>query len=70
MSEPIKHVDAFGTEVSIGDTIAFCNTKYQGYTRMDKAEVVGFTATNFRISIVRFDKPVVTSIMKVKAVKL
>ena len=68
MSEPIKHVDAFDTEVSIGDTIAFCYTMWQGYTRMVKGTVIGLAPKSFHVEMANRTAPV--TILKVKAVKL
>lgn len=70
MSEQVKHVDAFDNEVNIGDTIAFCYTKWQGHTRMAKAVVVGMSDKSFRVEVERYGRMTKVSILKVKAVKL
>ena len=71
MSEPINysvHTDAFGTEVSYGDTVAFCFTKWQGHTRMVKGTVIGTAAKSFHIEVE--GKAGKVTILKVKVVKL
>ncbi|MGL5708508.1 MAG: hypothetical protein ACRDDF_09645 [Aeromonas sp.] len=68
MSEPIKHVDAFDTELTVGDTVAFCFTKWQGHTRMVKGTVKGLTPKSIHVEVEGRTAPV--TILKVKAVKL
>ena len=63
-----KHVDAFGTEVAVGDAIAFCFTKWQCSTRMVKGVVTGCSAKSFHVAVDGCDNR--TTILKVKAVKL
>jgi len=61
------HTDAFGNTLSRGDMVAFCNTRWQGNTRMCLATVVGFTEQNVRVVPVGTERP--KTILKVKVVK-